>query len=106
MNAVKTSELPPLAETNESYLVVANDLRTGVIVFLTALGQWSCDRARAGIFAESANTDNESELIDEKLLSLVLDVERIPLDHNQQPKHIRNKIRLSGPTTGPVAQTL
>jgi len=83
----------------ECALVVANDLRTGLTVYLSQSEQWSDTIAQAWRLYDDETAQiamqlaRESELANQVIAPYLVDASK-----TGGPSHIREKIRVDGPT--------
>ncbi len=87
-----------------THVIIANDLRTGEIVYLTGEGSWTDEIAKARRF-EKDTPDLESKL--EEVgdgANTVVGIEAIALNGpsaSETPVSLRDRIRATGPTVRP-----
>lgn len=83
-----------------THVIVANDLRTGRVVYLAPGGHWQPAIQRAARFESAAELDAASaqaRLASQR--NLVIAPEPVALDDDTlSPQHYREKIRSSGPS--------
>jgi len=91
-------------ECRPKLIMVANDLLSGRTVYLNNAGTWSTDKDHASVW----DAERDALTIDRHLSCLdllVIDPYAVELDRLQKPLRIRERIRLAGPTAGPVASS-
>ncbi len=77
-------------------VIVANDLKSGLTVFLDAQKSWVSSFDRAQIITNQQDAAKLLELVDEQARQgLVLDPYLVGIDASGHPVHIREKIRFS-----------
>ena len=82
-----------------SNVIVANDLRTGRVVYLDRRGNWQPQLDQAQVFADSESLEAAmAQAQSDEQDNHVIAPEVVVLDeHQNQPQHYREQIRSRGP---------
>jgi hypothetical protein len=88
-----------MTETPQYYVITANDLYDGEVVFWTGTDQWGCLLTNAYAFDDVSDAEG---IIANLRADQVVGAYAIPVTKNDQgtltPTHLREAIRAAGPT--------
>jgi len=88
-----------LKKFKDHALLLANDLRTGLTVYMTSENTWSTERTDALRLDNSADAERLLGVATESVRrNVVVDPYLVDATENSSPTHIRERIRVDGPT--------